>query len=72
MRKLVVTATATVIASVEVGSNLPLQRQPLHTRISEYCAVSLKFVDVKPLLFADLARRRLRSLPPGPPPAELQ
>jgi hypothetical protein len=27
---------------------------------------------MKPHLFTDLARRRLRSLPPGPPPAELQ
>ena len=45
---------------------------PIRNRISEYRAVSLKFVDVKLLLFADLARRRLRSQPPGPPPAELQ
>src|SRR5216684_3071576 len=42
---------------------------PIRNRISEYRAVSLKFVDVKLLLFADLARRRLRSQPPGPPPA---
>ena len=27
---------------------------------------------MKPLLFAELARRRLGALPPGPPPAELQ